>query len=662
MVQNQAHSLTLQGRAPLTGPCPCGSKRTVSVTRDTMDVQLNPFLEPKFTLKDPVGTAHSGRATEMSCKIFLEYNSHLNAICPGILGKGLSPYGLRESLASPQVRRKLSAATQEAVFHYLHEANDAVDDSIFAASLSVKSREPILVVEELETELKDVVCSTSQMSLFFHAPGGLDAVKESFNLNGSFIVVTAHDGCNLDGERATYRASKAVIDAANSAVHIEVSRCEWRDAFIDTHVSFFRRQPSENQMHRRTLERRQQSQVTSTTTIALTGSVTPTVSFPTAPSVTSELPSTATKTLNVQMVDELIFPPQNPLAEVLIPQGITLSCKNCSIGGTIEISEASFSLHDSDNAIDSLIDTVNETIAFFEHGSVEVVATGLFAHIELEVAISASQDLKSLNISLPTIPLSPFEIPGVLAFGPLIAPELVAGITLAESLNFTYGMNLSVPDNSRLEINMTELANSTVSGFNETTIHTLPLESTSALVSLLLSVTFKPQILLGIRTVTGSITGGIGGYLSLPTLTVNVTQLANVDQNCKALSNSSAEGAASSALDNLLGNYTSIVPSVDLEVGALANFELELEGFHETAATQVGFASTSYALATACVDYDPAKQTYGTPAAASATATGSGSASHHNSGESRCSSDSAGLRRLAAVAAVLVSAGFCGWA
>ncbi|KKA23079.1 GPI anchored protein [Rasamsonia emersonii CBS 393.64] len=404
----------------------------------------------------------------------------------GTLGKELSPsYGLRESWASSQVRRKLSAATvssqlerrsqsslglfkEETVFHYLHEADDTFDDSVFAASLSVKSREPLLVVEDLENELKDVVCSNSQISLFFNAPGGFDAVKEAFQLNGSFIVVTSHDGCNLDGERATYRASKAVIDAANSAVHVEVSRCEWRDAFIDTHVSFFRRHPSENQMHRRTLERRQQSQVTTpaATTILITGSgPTPTVSFPTVPSVTSELPSTATKTLDVSLVDEVIFPPQNLLAEQLIPQGVTVSCKNCSIGGTIEISEASFSLPDSDNGpIEGSIDVVNETITFFENGSVEAVATGLFAHIELELSISESQDLESLNIELPTIPLTPFEIPGVVAFGPLIAPELVAGITLAESMNFTYGMNLSVPDNSKLEINMRNLANSTASG------------------------------------------------------------------------------------------------------------------------------------------------------------------------------------------------------
>jgi hypothetical protein len=104
------------------------------------------------------------------------------------------------------------------------------------------------------------------------------------------------------------------VDAANYAVHIQVHRCEWQEAFIDTHVSFFRTRVQGNNMRRRTLGRRQQSQIT-TTTVAMTGSgATPTVSFPSVPSVTSGLPSTATETLNVTLVDQVIFPPQVPLA------------------------------------------------------------------------------------------------------------------------------------------------------------------------------------------------------------------------------------------------------------------------------------------------------------------------------------------------------------
>jgi hypothetical protein len=89
------------------------------------------------------------------------------------------------------------------------------------------------------------------------------------------------------------------------------------------------------------------------------------------------------------------------------PQGIQLSCKNCTIGGTVEISEASFQVPASGGTFTG---DVNATIAFFEHGSVDIDATGLFAHLELEVDVSLTQAKQILNISLPGIPLSPFVV------------------------------------------------------------------------------------------------------------------------------------------------------------------------------------------------------------------------------------------------------------
>lgn len=92
------------------------------------------------------------------------------------------------------------------------------------------------------------------------------------------------------------------------------------------------------------------------------------------------------------------------------PQGIQLSCKNCTIGGTVEIREASFNVPVSGGAITNVIDDINATIDFFQNGSVEIDATGLFAHLELEVDVSLSQNKQSLNMSLPAIPLTPFVV------------------------------------------------------------------------------------------------------------------------------------------------------------------------------------------------------------------------------------------------------------
>jgi len=75
--------------------------------------------------------------------------------------------------------------------------------------------------------------------------------------------------------------------------------------------------------------------------------------------------------------------------------------------GNIEITEGSFSLSGSDDLIPDIIE---DTIAFFEDGNVEVVSSGLFAHVEIGVNISLTQNLLSLPMNLPAIPLTPFEV------------------------------------------------------------------------------------------------------------------------------------------------------------------------------------------------------------------------------------------------------------
>lgn len=198
----------------------------------------------------------------------------------------------------------------------------------------------------------------------------------------------------------------------------------------------------------------------------------------------------------------------------------------------------------------------------------------------------------------------------------------------------------------------------------------IPLLATAPLVSLIMSVTFKPQVLLGISTFVGSATGGIGGFLSLPTLSVTITELGDVDTDCNPLPNATSGNSLSGLLSNVRGNFTNIVPDVELNVGAIAKFEAAVAEFTESAATQVVITSTVFALPTLCLEYDAAKQTYGTPTvtasatksgSASATGTGSASGSKGTGGILR-HDDSAWLRQVAGLVATMVSVGFLGWA
>ena len=68
------------------------------------------------------------------------------------------------------------------------------------------------------------------------------------------------------------------------------------------------------------------------------------------------------------------------------------------------MSQASFNFSGSDD-ISSI---VNDTLSFLEDGSVDIIATGLFARLELGVDVNSPQGQVSLPMSLPPIPFTPF--------------------------------------------------------------------------------------------------------------------------------------------------------------------------------------------------------------------------------------------------------------
>lgn len=136
-------------------------------------------------------------------------------------GESRSAYYYPDSSKLPKARR-LSAANvcsrlksraqdiqsifkHETVFDYVHDPEDGREDSVFTATLAVKSRSPVLVLEELEGHLEDIVCSDSQISLLFDSIDKVDVIRKAIGTTSNFVVVTSHNGCNSDGERATHR-------------------------------------------------------------------------------------------------------------------------------------------------------------------------------------------------------------------------------------------------------------------------------------------------------------------------------------------------------------------------------------------------------------------------------------------------------------------------
>ncbi|OGM41199.1 hypothetical protein ABOM_009575 [Aspergillus bombycis] len=579
-----------------------------------------------------------------------------------------------QALEFPQARRLTAASLppslrvreietvalkREASFDFIHEAPEDGTEYVFATTLNVASQHPILALEALDADINDMSCSDSKIQLSIGSATRTEALKQELEAVSDFVVVTSHAGCDLEGERSIHRVTKTTVDLARQVFTLEKVKSDWHDASHSTSVSFSHRHRSRIQKRTYTLHQKRQQESTSapTTTKVVGEGSAPSISFPAAPTATTGLPSTATKSLDKHYIDQKIFPPDTPAAD--IPQGVTVTCKNCTLQGDIEITRGSFNISGN---------TIKDTIAFFDDGALEIISNGLYAQVELGLDLSLSQSLASLNISLPTIPLTPFEIPGVVAFGPLIQPDLSLSVNMVEKIGFSYGFNLSVPDNSNIKINMSEPGNSSISGFDKTKVHALEFESTSAPASLIFSVTFTPQILLGVSTAKGLVSGGVGAFVNLPKVSVNATQLSHVSEKCEPVDGNGNEGdSLTSVLDDVFDSLTHIAPSVDINMGVLANMEVDIADFSERIGVEAVLASTSYPLPTACLKYDAESHTYGTPSRTpSATAT-SGSVKGADDGSSESDKQSGaaslgenfGLLPLSILTASLIAVGYC---
>lgn len=77
--------------------------------------------------------------------------------------------------------------------------------STFASQVKVGSQKPILNLEDVEHHLQDVRCSEGKMEIsFVDKMSARDAYHACHEDNGG-LVITSHDSCNVEGERAVYR-------------------------------------------------------------------------------------------------------------------------------------------------------------------------------------------------------------------------------------------------------------------------------------------------------------------------------------------------------------------------------------------------------------------------------------------------------------------------
>ncbi|KAK6599099.1 hypothetical protein H4I96_08303 [Botrytis cinerea] len=481
------------------------------------------------------------------------------------------------------------------------------------ASTSMKYKLPAVALEDIELNVKNIVCSKSTIILQFPSENLLLGAKKEWKDLSEFLVISSHAGCNDQNARAPYLVSNVEYVFKSNTAILSVRRIEWSDAYDTMEVKFGMGKYDSSALR---IHNDLRKRITSSVSV----SSSETVSFPSAPS------ATPTSDTSVHDIGYSVPAGFNLGSFATSNDGVggslSIGCSNCSIEGSIEMTQGVF------NVSNSSLDT-KKAVNFVENGYFDMVVNGFGAHIEIDTAV-AGTFTETYIMNLMTLALPGFQIPDIAAIGPMWVPAIQGSIGVSKNLNFTYGFDVSAPDNSSIRLNIGNLTESTSSGFSDSSITALPLTAIDSSISLTLSLALHSQILLGVNILSGDGSIAAGAFLDLPALSVTISELTSVDENCNP-----AQSSSSSVKDlDYFSSLTNIVPQADIAIGLQAGIQLTVPDLHfvENVGTTATLAGTSMLLPTQCMSFDGGKKEFVTPGAtgssssSSSSSTGTGTA------------------------------------
>jgi hypothetical protein len=335
-----------------------------------------------------------------------------------------------------------------------------------------------------------------------------------------------------------------------------------------------------------------------------------TVTFPFPTSTAGANQTIVTESISKSLVNQqlLPLPGDADLQGISIggvslpPDAIGLTCLNCSINGDIVLTSGSFSSNSSSSKR-SFLSEIEDAVDFIEDGYISLTANNLFAHVELDATWSNSDTLAGISfpITLATIPLTPFSIPDLAVIGPMFTPRLVLSAGVSANLNFTYGFEVTVPNNSTAIASIGQLNQSSVTGFDQTTFQALPFNASIQDLALNLSATLQAQVLVGVSFLNSEDSAGAGVFLNLPTLSLAVEAVSNTDANCNPTTNSTLVNE----IQSKFGNLTHIVPKAEFAAGFIVQAKAAIPGFpginDQRAFTPL---AKTFAAPTTCLAYE----------------------------------------------------------
>ncbi|KAJ4308075.1 hypothetical protein N0V94_009504, partial [Neodidymelliopsis sp. IMI 364377] len=398
------------------------------------------------------------------------------------------------------------------------EQNKWSDKDTFASSVKVRSKKPVLKLEDIEHHLQDVQCEGGRMQLQFTSPSlAQDARAACLGGHGGTggLVITSHESCNRDGERAVYkytyplsphysvsRANTSRIDdislpSQGVALDLAVTEALWQDAFDNIDITFghtrydhiYRRHSDFS----RARKKRQD---------ALDDALDVAMPLHVPGNSTGVLFDLASQVLNYTFsaadflsgVDNVVV----ALPGIAVPDlPIEVGCRNCSTRGQIMISQGAIQI--DTKQLDFVPDFFEgeddgrDITSVITGGYVDLAITGLGARLDM---FARPIESGSYEVSLFPLPILGFVIPGIGQAGASFEPRIEMEFDVDGEVDFTYGVDISIPDGAGIKVQLGDLTNTTFTGIEGATLNALPFSSNVA-GDMSLSLAFTPKIPIG---------------------------------------------------------------------------------------------------------------------------------------------------------------------
>ncbi|KAK5717517.1 hypothetical protein LTR17_016051 [Elasticomyces elasticus] len=433
----------------------------------------------------------------------------------------------------------------------------------------METTHPAVVLDDYADRFRNITCTYDAVTIAFEDLVDMNVAEEAWG-TGDFLVIASNAGCAAEEYHQPYRVSEATYDRDYLTVILWASAVHMKDCTNRIHVEVGNHVSKD--VRPRLGRRAPHPQVTDappsavpTTTVApttviqtVTGSYSAPFNFSSysATATTSALEAAAT--IDFSYVNKSLIPPDFE-AEQFLPSypglnHVTLACTNCTAVGEIELIAGGFTVDTSD---------LEEVKDFLEDGFLEFSVNGFSALMDFQL---------SFLPRLQTSPVQRWLTTGRHTRPKQLRPAAPISVVLDSPVDLYFGLEFHVPDNSSIIWNLSDIASSSSTGFDQTSISMLPFNYSAQNLSLELSAGFKPALVLsaGVDFAGTEVSGGIGAYLDLPMLTAQINHLSNMTVDC------SPPQPGSNA--DIYGSLINVVPSYELGGGVLWSLDIDLPG------------------------------------------------------------------------------------